>query len=141
MEQIKLSQSLEDYLEMVHMLRIAHGTARVKDIAASLDVKMPSVAKAMLELKRLGLVSQEPYSGVELTEKGERFAAMILNRHILLKAFLVRLGVTEAIADQDACSMEHILSAETLAKIEDFMKNVKPKSAPRKGGEEKRKAK
>ena len=88
---------------------------------------------------------REPFhatvGGVELTEKGERFAAMILNRHILLKAFLVRLGVTEAIADQDACSMEHILSAETLAKIEEFMKNVKPKSAPKKGGEEKRKAK
>lgn len=121
MENGKLSQSLEDYLEMVHMLRLAHGIARVKDIAAALQVKMPSVAKAILELKKLGLVTQEPYSGVELTEEGERVAATILNRHILLKSFLIRLGVSEAIADKDACCMEHILSAETLSKIEDFM--------------------
>ena len=122
MEHLKLSQSLEDYLEMVHMLRLAKGIARVRDIAAALTVKMPSVAKAMIELKKLGLVTQEPYSGVELTEEGERVAAMILNRHILLKGFLIKLGVSEAIADKDACCMEHILSAETLGKIEEFMK-------------------
>ena len=119
---VKLSQSLEDYLEMVHMLRLANGIARVKDIAAALSVKMPSVAKAILELKKLGLVTQEPYSGVELTEEGRKAAADVLNRHILLKGFLIRLGVPEAIADKDACSMEHILSAETLSTIEDFMK-------------------
>ena len=119
---VKLSQSLEDYLEMVHMLRLANGIAHVKDIAAALSVKMPSVAKAILELKKLGLVTQEPYSGVELTEEGRKAAADVLNRHILLKGFLIRLGVSEAIADKDACSMEHILSAETLSTIEDFMK-------------------
>ena len=119
---VKLSQSLEDYLEMVHMLRLANGIARVKDIAAALSVKMPSVAKAILELKKLGLVTQEPYSGVELTEEGRKAAADVLNRHILLKGFLIRLGVSEAIADKDACGMEHILSAETLSTIEDFMK-------------------
>lgn len=124
MEHTKLSQSLEDYLEMVHILRLANGIARVKDIAAALTVKMPSVSKAIIELKKLGLVTQEPYSGVELTEEGERVAAMILNRHILLKGFLIKLGVSEAIADKDACCMEHILSAETLCKIEEFM-NVK----------------
>ena len=78
----------------------------------------------MIELKKLGLVTQEPYSGVELTEEGERVAANILNRHILLKGFLIKLGVSEAIADKDACCMEHILSAETLGKIEEFMKPV-----------------
>jgi len=122
MQNSNLSQSLEDYLEMVHMLRLANGIARVKDIAAALSVKMPSVAKAILELKKLGLVTQEPYSGVELTEAGMAAAATILNRHVLLKGFLIRLGVSEAVADKDACCMEHILSAETLSKIESFMK-------------------
>ena len=124
MDTQKLSQSLEDYLEMVYMLRMDGGVARVKDIAAALSVKMPSVAKAILELKKLGLVTQEPYAGVELTKAGETAAANVLNRHILLKGFLVRLGVSEAAADKDACSMEHILSAETLSKIEAFMKPV-----------------
>ena len=121
MEQVKLSQSLEDYLEMVHMLRLANGIARVRDIAAALKVKMPSVAKAVIELKKLGLVTQEPYSGIELTSEGALVASQILNRHILLKSFLIKLGISEAIADKDACCMEHILSAETLEKIEAFV--------------------
>ena len=124
MEHTKLSQSLEDYLEMVHILRLANGIARVKDIAAALSVKMPSVAKAMIELKKLGLVTQEPYSGVELTEEGKRVAVVILNRHLLLRQFLIHLGVSDDNANTDACNMEHILSAETLAKIEEFMKSV-----------------
>ena len=57
---------------------------------------------------------------------------MILNRHILLKGFLVKLGVSEAIADKDACCMEHILSAETLGKIEDFMKPAEAAPSPKK---------
>ena len=121
MEQVKLSQSLEDYLEMVHMLRLANGIARVRDIAAALKVKMPSVAKAVIELKKFGLVTQEPYSGIELTSEGALVASQILNRHILLKSFLIKLGISEAIADKDACCMEHILSAETLEKIEEFV--------------------
>ena len=121
MDHTKLTQSLEDYLEMVHMLRLANGLARVKDIAAALGVKMPSVAKAMVELKKMGLVTQEPYSGIELTSEGALVASQILNRHILLKSFLIKLGISEAIADKDACCMEHILSAETLEKIEEFV--------------------
>ena len=124
MKRSKLTQSLEDYLEVIHVLLQTNKIARIRDIAAALTVKMPSVAKAMIELKKLGLVTQEPYSGVELTEEGERVAANILNRHILLKGFLIKLGVSEAIADKDACCMEHILSAETLGKIEEFMKPV-----------------
>ena len=108
MDHTKLTQSLEEYLEMVHMLRLANGLARVKDIAAALAVKMPSVAKAMVELKKMGLVRQEPYSGVELTEEGERVAAMILNRHILLKGFLIKLGVSEAIASAKVSSVKKL---------------------------------
>lgn len=128
MKEIKLSQSLEDYLEMIYMLTLSSGEARVKDISQTLSVKMPSVAKAVLELKRLKLVTQEPYGCIELTKQGKEIAARILNRHTLLKAFLIQLGVSEATADKDACCMEHILSAETLFQIESFMKPTQRKT-------------
>jgi len=124
MKRSKLTQSLEDYLEVIHVLLQTNKIARIRDIAAALTVKMPSVARAVAELKKLGLVSQEPYSGVELTEEGKRVAVVILNRHLLLRQFLIHLGVSDDNANTDACNMEHILSAETLAKIEEFMKSV-----------------
>ncbi|MFA6623099.1 MAG: metal-dependent transcriptional regulator [Fibrobacteraceae bacterium] len=119
---MKLSQSLEDYLEMVHILHLNGGIARVKDISTALGVKMPSVAKAVIELKKLDLVTQKPYGEVELTTKGRRTATEIFGRHLLLKGFLIRLGVSKPTADNDACLMEHILSAESLSRIEAFMK-------------------
>ena len=124
MKRSKLTQSLEDYLEVIHVLLQTNKIARIRDIAAALTVKMPSVARAVAELKKEGLVSQEPYSGVELTEEGKRVAIVILNRHLLLRQFLIHLGVSEEAANEDACNMEHILSAETLAKIEEDMKSV-----------------
>lgn len=115
-----MTQSLEDYLEAVYVLIEGGKPALVRDIAKMLSVKMPSVVKAIHELKRLGLVTQEPYSNIEITEKGRRVAKLVRDRHTLLRTFLQKLGVGEKNADRDACLMEHILSAETIDRIRTF---------------------
>ncbi len=117
----KLSQSLEDYLEMVHMLHLSKGTARLKDIAQELGVKAPSVVRAMHELKELGYIEQEPYGDVRLTKTGLAAAKGVFGRHTLLRSFLELLGVSPTVADADACSLEHILSGETLDRISSFV--------------------
>ena len=81
---------------------------------------MPSVVKALHELKNLELVTQQPYAPIELTAKGRRLARLVRSRHTLLRAFLIKLGVSKKTADRDACLMEHILSAETLDKIRTY---------------------
>ena len=116
-----MTKSLEDYLEEIHVLILEKGRARVRDVAQDLHVKMPSVVKAITELKKLELVNQEPYGDIELTPKGRKLAANVLGRHKLLKAFLVKLNVPDATADKDACLMEHILSATTLDRIRAFV--------------------
>ena len=115
-----MTQSLEDYVEAIYVISKDGHSACVRDIAKTLDVKMPSVVKAIHELKKLELVTQEPYGPVMLTVKGRRVAGIVLNRHTLLRTFLMKLGVSRRIADRDACLMEHILSAETLDKIKTF---------------------
>ena len=115
-----MTQSLEDYLEAVYVLIADNRPAQVRDVAKMLSVKMPSVVKAIRELKKMGLVTQKPYSAIELTVKGRRVARLVLDRHTLLRSFLMKLGVTRRNADRDACLMEHILSAETLDKIRSY---------------------
>ena len=112
-----ITQSLEDYLEAVYVLIAGGQAAQVRDVAGMLSVKMPSVVKAIRELKKLDLVVQEPYAPIGLTEKGRRLARLVHGRHELLRSFLMKLGVSQRIADRDACLMEHILSAETLDRI------------------------
>jgi DtxR family Mn-dependent transcriptional regulator len=120
-----MTKSLEDYIEVVYVLIHEKNRARVRDIATSLRVKMPSVVKGISELKKLELVTQEPYGDVELTAKGRRIATMILNRHNKIREFLMLLGVSKRIADKDACQMEHILSVETMDRIRDFLRKAK----------------
>ena len=115
-----MTQSLEDYLEAIYMLIADGKTAQVRDVARMLSVKMPSVVKAIRELKKLELVTQEPYANIELTAKGMRLAKHVLNRHTLIRSFLMKLGVSRKTADKDACLMEHILSAETIDKIRTY---------------------
>ena len=112
-----MTQSLEDYLEAVSMLIAEDRPAQVRDVARMLAVKMPSVVKALHELKKLGLVTQKPYAAIELTAKGRRVAKLVLGRHTLIRDFLMKLGVSRRNADKDACLMEHILSAETIDRI------------------------
>ncbi len=115
-----MTQSLEDYLEAIYVISKEVGNACVRDVAFRLNVKMPSVVKAIHELKKLELVSQEPYGPIVLTAAGRRAAGSVLNRHNLIRTFLVKLGVSAKTADKDACLMEHILSAETLDKIRSY---------------------
>ena len=115
-----MTQSLEDYPEAIYVLAEENGSAQVRDVARLLSVKMPSVVKAIHELKKLELAAQNPYGPIELTAKGAAVARRVLDRHELLRRFLLKLGVTRRTADRDACLMEHILSAETLDKIRNY---------------------
>ncbi|MDR0327808.1 MAG: metal-dependent transcriptional regulator [Planctomycetaceae bacterium] len=122
---MQLTQSREDYLETIYELSEGHSVARVKDIAAKLNVRKPSVHGAINELKKHGLVEQEPYGYVTLTAAGAVEAKKVLNRHIILREFLLLLGVPAEVAERDACAMEHLLSKETYVAIEKFKKAKK----------------
>ena len=94
------------------------GEVRVTDIAARLGVSKPSVINALKNLKEQGLLEHEPYRSVALTRKGAARAKVIRGKHNFLSVFLQNVvGVSPAIAEKDACAMEHILSGETLEKM------------------------
>ncbi|MDR0710133.1 MAG: metal-dependent transcriptional regulator [Spirochaetaceae bacterium] len=112
-----MTQSLEDYLEMVGFLS-DEGEVRVTDIASRLGVSKPSVLTALKTLEDQGLLEHERYRSVTLTERGKEAAAKIRGRHDFLTSFLHDiLGVSRDIAEQDACKMEHVLSEETLKRM------------------------
>jgi DtxR family Mn-dependent transcriptional regulator len=112
-----MTQSLEDYLEMVSFLS-DEGEVRVTDIATRLGVSKPSVLTALKALEEQGLLEHERYRTVTLTQKGAIQAAEIRDRHDFLTSFLRdTLGVSPDTAEVDACKMEHILSEETLKRM------------------------
>jgi DtxR family Mn-dependent transcriptional regulator len=116
-----MTESLEDYLEMVSFLS-DEGAVRVTDIASRLGVSKPSVLNALKTLEEQGLLEHGHYQGVTLTQRGKQKASEIRKRHYFLTDFLVTLvGVSSQIAERDACKMEHVLSPETLKKMQELM--------------------
>lgn len=124
-----LGQSGEDYLETVLELEQLNGVVRSIDIAKKLGVSRPSVNKAINNLKEAGMVTQQSYGDIRLTDLGRKTAKDIIYRHTLIKNFLMHvLGLSPHIAETDACKIEHILSPETIESLEKFVVEYKSNS-------------
>lgn len=121
----ELSESLEDYLEIILQLQQEKRVARVRDIAAKKGVSNASVFNALHRLSRDGFVNHQAHEFVELTDLGLDLVHRILRRHEFLVSFLRDvLQVLETGAERDACALEHHLSSETLEALSTFYQFV-----------------
>ena len=121
-----MRESGEDYLEAVLELEQEHGTVRLTDVARKIGVTKPSVSRAMKILQSEGYIHQETYGAIELTAKGRLKATQVYHRHKTLTTFLEDvLGVSAETAENDACRMEHVLSAQTMEKLAAFVEEQK----------------
>ena len=108
-----LHQSGEDNLEAILVLREKEGNVHTIDVAQHLGYTKPSISRAMSILRANGYITMEKDGRLELTESGLRVAQEIYERHRLLTQWLIRLGVSPEVAAEDACKIEHDISAET----------------------------
>ncbi len=108
----------EDYVELIADLIDATGEARAVDLAHRLGVTPATVNNTISRLQREGLVRSEPYRAIFLTDDGRALALSCRRRHRIVIDFLHAIGVGEATARQDAEGIEHHVSEETLAALE-----------------------
>lgn len=102
-----VNESAENYLETILMLSKKLPVVRSVDIANELDFKKSSVSVAMKNLREKNHITVTDAGFIYLTESGREIAEMIYERHRLLSDWLIRLGVSEETANEDACRMEH----------------------------------
>ena len=110
---MKIQESAENYLETILVLRRRNGHVRSIDIVNEMEFSKPSVSVAMKNLRENGYVEMDREGFLTLTEKGKSIAEMIYERHTLISKWLVSMGVDPKVAAEDACRMEHVISAET----------------------------
>lgn len=121
------NESAENYLETILILSKKKPVVRSVDIAAELDFKKPSVSVAMKKLRQSEHIAVSPEGYITLTETGRAVAESIYERHEFLTKWLTYLGVDPDIAAQDACRMEHVISAESFEAMKSHIKHVKIK--------------
>lgn len=107
-------ESMEDYLERILMLE-ENGNKEIHavEIASSLGFSKPSVSIAMKKLEQQGYVKVGPKLNLILTDEGRKIAAKVYERHKILSSIFKSLGVSEEVALEDACKVEHDLSDVT----------------------------
>ena len=116
-----LQESGEMYLETVYVLS-KNGVVRSLDVAEYMGFSKPSVSRAVGLLKQGGYLLMDKDGYLTLTESGLDVANKIYERHTLLSKFLVRLGVDEKTATEDACKMEHDISDESFSAIKEHVR-------------------
>ncbi len=117
----RILESKENYLETILILRNRQGNVRSVDIAAEMDFTKPSVSVAMKNLRNEGCIEVDKNGYITLTEKGLEIAEKVYERHLLFTDWLTSLGIPKETAEEDACRMEHCLSAESFAAIKGYI--------------------
>ena len=112
-----IGKSAEDYLESMIILKEKNGYVRSIDIAGFLGVTKPSVSVAMKRLREDGYIEMDKSGLITVTDKGMEIADKIYTSHKKITDFFVSLGVDPAVAEDDACRIEHDLSDETFNAI------------------------
>ena len=118
---MSLLESGENYLESILVLSLKQKEIHAIDIVNYLGYSKPSVSIMLKKLKEAGYIIIDDESHIFLTDSGLEVANKIYNRHKLLKDFLISIGVSEAVAEDDECKIEHDLSDETIEAIKKIL--------------------
>lgn len=114
-------ESVENYLETILILKHKLGQVRSVDIVRAMDFKKPSVSVAMKKLRESALIEMDAEGFITLTKEGLARAESVYERHTVLQRLLMGLGVPEEIAVEDACRIEHVIHAETFARLKEHV--------------------
>lgn len=122
-EENDITHSAAHHLLAIMELRAKRGYARVTDVAKHLNITTGSASTNLKSLKLKGLIVEDDNRFLTLSTEGDGLARAIVSRNELLRDFLEKiLKVSSEQAEIDACKIEHLVSAETSAKLQRFLK-------------------
>ena len=116
------NESVENYLETILRLSEKLPVVRSVDIAEELGYKKSSISVAMKNLREEGCINVDKNGYITLTDKGREIADRVYERHVLFTDWLTSMGVPKDIAAEDACRIEHCISAESFEAIKGFVR-------------------
>lgn len=120
----KLLESGENYLETILILIQKGKGVRSVDIAEEMGFSKPSISRAVGILKKDGYIEVDSGGFISLTDSGYEIAEKIYERHRVITRFLIKLGVNEVTAAEDACRIEHDISDESFQKLKEHVYEI-----------------
>ncbi len=121
---MKIHESGENYLESILTLKNKNGSVRAIDIVNDLGFSKPSVSVALKNLEADNYIERDSAGHISLLPKGQAIAESIYERHTTLVKLLTHMGVSQRVAEEDACQIEHHLSDETFNALKSYCKDI-----------------
>lgn len=123
---MKVLESGENYLETILILNKQNNNeTRAIDVCNALGFSKPTVSVMLKHLRENGYVTVSEKGFLGLTEKGQKIATKVYERHNVIAEFLIAIGVSRETALKDACKIEHDISDETLTQLKVHLENLK----------------
>ena len=117
---MQVGETIENYLETIFMLLQKQDSIRSIDVVNEMGYSKPTISVMMKQLREGSFIEIDESGYITLTNIGQDIAKRIYERHVLLTEILIKLGVTEEVAHEDACKVEHQLSKESFARIKEY---------------------
>ena len=114
-------QSEEDYLESILTISEEKEIVHRIDVAKRMNVSQAAVNKAIKLLLEKNYVYEDG-KHLYLTQEGKAYANAVYERHCIIREYLIKNGISSAVAEEDACRMEHLISEETVSMMCAFLK-------------------
>ena len=122
---MKYKESEEMYLETILLLKRKNTQFRSIDVANHLGFSKPSVSVAMKSFREEGYITVSADGSIDLTDKGLAIAEEMYERHNIIATALMAIGVSEDVAYEDSCKIEHHISSESFEKIKNYLEDIK----------------
>ncbi|MCH3916008.1 MAG: metal-dependent transcriptional regulator [Spirochaetia bacterium] len=120
---MKTQATNDDYLEAIFLLLKQKHKVRSIDLAQCMERSKASVSLAISSLRKGGFLTMDQNKFLHLTPAGERIARQTHEKHLILSAMLVQIGVDSDIAQKDAYQIAHVISNNSFQKLKIFYKN------------------
>ena len=121
---MKIQESTENYLETILIIKNRKGVVRSIDIVNELEFSKPSVSVAMKNLRENGYIDVDDNGYISLLAKGMEIAETMYERHIAISSWLIAIGVNPETAVEDACKIEHVISAESFEAVKNYLTDI-----------------
>ena len=118
---MKIQESAENYLETILILKNRKGLVRSIDIVNELEFSKPSVSVAMKNLRENGYIEIDDSGFISLLPAGQKIAETMYERHTIISNWLMEIGVNSETAVEDACRIEHVISAESFEAVKSYI--------------------
>lgn len=116
----EIKKSAEDYLEAIYILGQKQTAVHSVDIVRFLEHSKSSVSAAVNSLQDDGFLTMEQGGALHLTKIGCQEAQRVYAKHCVIQDLLEYCGVPPETAERDACRIEHMLSADSFEKVQEF---------------------